>query len=165
MIRLRSYREHDSIAVAILIADVYRQYVLETLPENEKPAYLGPFYNASSPDPAHQQQIAMLIQDTLVFVAEDEEGKITGVLRGRPGRLHGLYVHDWFFFQDTGRKLVERFEQNCRDLGSKKVKLASPLFAVPFYLRMGYKKSTGLRNGPGFGGRNLLWQPMKKKLG
>jgi len=164
MIRLRSYREQDSVAVGILIAEILSKNILDSIPENEKPAYMGPFYNAHSTDSSHQQQVAMFIQDTFVFVAEDEDGKIVGVLRGRPGRLHGLYVHDWYFFMDTGRKLVEKFEESCKKLGNTKIKLASPLYAVPFYLRMGYKKSTGLRNGASFDGRELVWQPMKKKL-
>lgn len=164
MIRVRSYRELDSIAIGILIAEVFSNYVLDSIRESEKPAYLGPFYNAYSDDTAVQQQIAMFIQDTFVFVAEDEGGKIVGVLRGRPGRIDGLFVHDWYFFQDIGRKLLEKFEKSCQDLGSKKIKVASPLFAVSFYLRMGYKKSTGLRNGTSFEGKELAWQPMKKKI-
>jgi len=164
MLRVRSYREQDSISVGILIAEVYSKYILETMPEIEKPDYMGPFFNAYSDDSAVQQQVAMFIQDTFVFVAEDEDGKIVGVLRGRPGRLDGLFVHDWYFFQDIGRKLLEKFEKSCQDLGNKKIKVASPLYSVSFFLRMGYKKSTGLRNGASFEGKDLTWQPMKKKF-
>ena len=125
---------------------------------------MKPFYFARSSEPAHQQQIAMFIRAAVVFVGEDEKGNISGVLRGQPGRLHGLFVNDWYFFQNIGRKLLEEFEQYNQQLGNPKITLASPLYAVPFYLRLGYKKSTGVRSGWCFQGRGLKWQPMKKVL-
>jgi GNAT superfamily N-acetyltransferase len=63
-----------------------------------------------------------------------------------------------------GRKLVERFEQECIRLGATQIKVASTLYAVPFYVEMGYKKTTGVRTGWSFGGSGLKWQPMKKRL-
>ena len=44
------------------------------------------------------------------------------------------------------------------------IRLASTLYAVPFYTRMGYKKSTGVRNGWSFEGSGFQYQPMKKVL-
>jgi hypothetical protein len=60
--------------------------------------------------------------------------------------------------------LVEHFEQECMKLGGKVIRLASTLYAVPFYQRLGYKKSTGVRRGWSFEGRGFRWQPMKKPL-
>jgi hypothetical protein len=42
--------------------------------------------------------------------------------------------------------------------------VASTLYAVPFYQMMGYKKTTGVRPCWSFGGRGLVYQPMKKLL-
>ncbi len=64
-----------------------------------------------------------------------------------------------------GSQLVDRFEDECKRQGSKQVKVAATLYAVPFYTRMGYKKTTGLRSGWSFGGSGLVYQPMKKILG
>jgi hypothetical protein len=38
------------------------------------------------------------------------------------------------------------------------------LFAVPFYSKLGYQKSTGVRISWSFDGYGLPVQPMKKKL-
>ena len=55
--------------------------------------------------------------------------------------------------------LVKKFERNAQKYGSKKIKIRASLFAVPFYKKMGYKKTTGIRNFKG-----LKIQPMKKIL-
>jgi hypothetical protein len=164
MIQIRPFENRDSIAAGILIADCYTSYILDFVSEDQLANYMGPFFYARSKNTAHQQQIAMFIQSPVVLVAEDENREISGILRGQKGRLHGLFVKDWYFFQNIGRQLVEEFEQYNRQLGSKKVSLAAPLFAVSFYLRIGYKKSTGVRSGWSFQGRGLQWQPMKKVL-
>jgi hypothetical protein len=43
-------------------------------------------------------------------------------------------------------------------------KLLATLEAVPFYLEMGYRKSTGARSAHSFEGRGLMSQPMKKMM-
>jgi hypothetical protein len=60
--------------------------------------------------------------------------------------------------------LVERFEQESRQQEVTVIRVASTLYAVPFYLRMGYKRSTGVRSGWSFEGSGLKYQPMKKSL-
>jgi hypothetical protein len=44
------------------------------------------------------------------------------------------------------------------------IKVAATLFAVPFYLEMGYKRTTGVRAYRSFGSSGLVYQPMKKVL-
>ena len=52
---------------------------------------------------------------------------------------------------------MEMFEKDCRNLGARKYRIISALYAVPFYERMGCKKSTGVRAIHG-----LKVQPMKQ---
>ena len=99
----------------------------------------------------------------MVFVAE-EEGQIVAVLRGRRERLASLFVRGDRHRQGIGRSLVARFEQESLARGVGVVRVASTLHAVPFYLALGYKRSTGLRSGWSFAGRGLPVQPMKKEL-
>jgi len=49
-------------------------------------------------------------------------------------------------------------------LGGTVLKVAATLYAVPFYLEMGYRRSTGVRTYRGFGGSGMVYQPMKKGL-
>ena len=78
--------------------------------------------------------------------------------------LHSLFVHASYHGQGIGRELVERFEMACLQQDVNKITVASSLYAVPFYQRLGYKKSTGVRYGPCFDGADFPTQPMQKTL-
>jgi hypothetical protein len=60
--------------------------------------------------------------------------------------------------------LVERFESECIRSGAPVVRLQATLLAVPFYQRLGYVRSTGVRSGRIFEGAGFEYQPMKKAL-
>jgi GNAT superfamily N-acetyltransferase len=164
MVHIREAQEADVAEIGRLIADTYGTYNLDFVPPEARGPFLGPFQHARSDDPAHRAAIARVIQAPWLLVAENAADEIVGVLRGRPGRLQSLFVRGDHHRQGVGRALLEHFEQACASLGSEAIRLASSLYAVPFYQRMGYKKSTGVRNGWSFQGRGLLWQPMKKVL-
>jgi GNAT superfamily N-acetyltransferase len=163
MITIRDYQETDARPVGILIADTYSEFNLSFASPDELKLLLGPFQHAHSTDPEHQDLIAQMIRSEMVFVAEDA-GEIVGVLRGRPKRLGSLFVRKDHHRQGVARRLVEPFEQACREQGSTMIRVAATLYAVPFYQAMGYKKSTGVRLGWSFEGRGLQIQPMKKLL-
>jgi GNAT superfamily N-acetyltransferase len=163
MLKIRDYLPEDGQAVGRLIRDTYGAVNLSFLPEEMRGPYLGPFVHAYSPDPAHQQKIAELIQAPIVFVAE-LDGNIVGVLRGRVSRLHSLFVDQGHHRQGIGSLLLERFETECREFGAEKITLASTLIAVAFYQKLGFKKTTGVRRGWSFDGERFKWQPMKKVL-
>jgi len=164
MIQLRPYVDADAREVGILIADTYGEYNLSFVPPEERGPYLGPFQYARSEDPAHRQAIVDVLCAPMVFVAVDGGEQIVGVLRGSNERLHSLFVRGDCHGQGIGRLLVERFEQGCLQQGGKVVRLASSLYAVAFYQKLGYRRSTGVRRGWSFDGEGFSWQPMKKVL-
>lgn len=47
--------------------------------------------------------------------------------------------------QGIGRRLTRQFERPCVAHGPEKIKVQATLYAVPFYLVLGYKKATGIR--------------------
>jgi predicted N-acetyltransferase YhbS len=182
MVIIRNYDEqNDSQAVGVLIADTYRNFNLDFASPAEQEKLLGPFRHAGSDDPLHQEAITRVLRTELVFVAEDE-GQIVGVLRCRPGLpgkhslpnkpgkpslpgcLQSLFVRQDHHRQGIARRLVERCERELAQRGSRVVRLAATLYAIPFYEAVGYKKSTGIRSGWSFDGEGLQYQPMKKKL-
>jgi len=163
MISVRNYHKVDAQAVGILVADTYSEYNLSFASPDELEKLLGPFWYARSQEAGHQEAIAVVIEAEMVYVAQDE-GEVVGVLRGRRERLQSLFVRGDYHRQGIGRQLVERYEHACRQQESRQVKVAATLYAVPFYTRMGYKKTTGLRPGWSFGGSGLVYQPMKKVL-
>jgi aryl-alcohol dehydrogenase-like predicted oxidoreductase/predicted N-acetyltransferase YhbS len=163
MVQIRPYRESDAEKVGRLIADTYSAFNLSHASPEELEAFLGPFRHARSAERAHQEAIAQVIRAAMVLVAE-ENGEIVGVLRGRKDRLHSLFVQGDHHRQGIGRSLVERFEQECLRQGATVVTVAATLYAVPFYLAMGYKRTTGVRSMRSFDGEGLQYQPMKKVL-
>ena len=163
MITIRSYTEKDAESVGRLIADTYSEFNLSFVPSEELGLFLGPFRYARSQQESHQEAIAQVIRSAMVFVAEDD-GEIVGVLRGRKGRLASLFVRGEYHRQGIGRKLVKRFELESLRQGVTVIRVAATLYAVPFYLAMGYKRSTGVRKGRSFEGRGLKMQPMRKVL-
>lgn len=81
------------------------------------------------------------------------------MIRGRKGRIINLFVVGKHHQKGIGKLLVNRFELESRKQGSKEIKVRASLYAVPFYQKMGYKKTTGIRNFRGL----KVW-PMRKEL-
>ncbi len=160
---IRDYHQNDAAEVGLLIRNTYSKFNLDFLEPDELPAFLGPFSFAGDRIPAHQQAIHEMIQSQFVYLAE-EDGVIAGVLRGRMDRLGSLFVGSAYQGRGIGRSLVDSFEREVRRNQGTVIRVASSLYAVPFYLKMGYKKSTGIRNSWSFQGYGLPIQPMKKIL-
>jgi predicted N-acetyltransferase YhbS len=163
MIRIRCYKERDAASVGRLIADTYTEFNLSFVPSAELGLFLGPFQYARSRKASHREALARVIRSAMVFVAEDD-GEIVGVLRGRRERLGSLFVRGDHHRQGIGRRLVERFEQECIRQAMTVIRVAATLYGVPFYSAMGYVRSTGVRTGRSFEGTGLPIQPMKKVL-
>jgi len=164
MIAIREYVESDADTVGRLIADTYGEFNLDFLPPENRGPFLGPFRHARSPERGHQEAIIEVVRAPMVFVA-DEDGEVVGVLRGRKERLASLFVRKDRLRQGIGTRLVERFELESARQGTTVVRVAASLYGVPFYLALGYRRSTGVRAGRSFQGRGLKVQPMRKVLG
>ena len=169
MITIRAYRDDDAAGVGRLIARTYSDFNLGFATPGQQSDLLGPFQFAESPDPVHRAAIAKVIEAPMVLVAE-EAGAIVGVLRG--GRVDGkgrtvlqsLFVDADHHRRGIGRRLVGRFEETCPAGDATVIKVASTLYAVPFYRALDYRRSTGVRIGHSFQGSGLPYQPMKKTL-
>jgi GNAT superfamily N-acetyltransferase len=167
MLTIRRYRKSDAKQVGLLIAETYSEFNLSELTTQQREAMLGPFLYVLSSEPSHQKAIAEAIHAPTVLVAEID-GQVVGVLRGgridKRGRtvLQSLFVSGCHHRQGIGQKLVERFENEYMAHGVTVFKLLATIHAVPFYLAMGYRKSTGLRFIHSFEGQGLPSQPMKK---
>jgi GNAT superfamily N-acetyltransferase len=168
MIILRPYSESDAPSVGRLIADTFGTFNLAYASPAERDLLLGPFCYARSQEPNHQAAIAEAIRAEMVYVAQDitsgTEPAIVGVLRGRPDKLQSLFVRGDHHRQGIGRRLVDCFERQCCRAGSTEIKVQATLYAVPFYLAVGYKRSTGVRSMRIFEGTRFPYQPMKKVL-
>lgn len=95
-------------------------------------------------------------KESIFFVAEEEK-KIVGYIKGNSNMIVNLFVLGNKHKKGLGRKLVLLFEKEAKRRNSRFIKIKSSLYAVPFYQKMGYKKTTGIRSFHG-----LKIQPMKK---
>jgi GNAT superfamily N-acetyltransferase len=163
MIQIRNYDLDDALKVGRLIADTYAEFNLSFAAPEDQSLMLGPFRHAWSDESAHRESIAEILKSPIFLVAE-VDGEIAGVLRGRRERLASLFVGKNYQRRSVGRKLVEAFETEMRALNVSVIRVAATLYAVPFYSKMGYKKSTGVRISWSFDGYGLPIQPMKKIL-
>ncbi len=164
MISIRRYREMDSSAVGRLIADTFQQFNLSYASPEDQQKLLGPFRHARSRNRSHREEIARMISAPMVFVAVRDKREIVGVLRGSKEKMRSLFVAGKAHRTGVGQKLVKRFEKECVSLGATVIRLAATIYATPFYLRMGYTRSTGVRVTDCFDGTGLPYQPMKKVL-
>ena len=163
MIAIRNYIKENAPEVGRLIADTYREFNLSFASPEDQAKLLGPFRHAWSSEAAHQKAIEQILESPMFYVAESE-GEIVGVLRGRIERLASLFVRKDYQSRGIGRRLVERFEADSLAQHVTVLRVAATLYAVPFYLKMGYRRSTGVRMSWSFEGYGLQVQPMKKVL-
>lgn len=160
---IRPYTDADALPVGILIADTYAEFNLSFASGEHLSALLGPFAHAHSIEPDHKLAIIQILRSPMIFVATHND-EIAGVIRGRKERLASLFVSKHYHHQGIGRMLVSHFEKENNKLNAAFIRVASTLYAVDFYTRLNYKKSTGVRSAWSFGGQGLQYQPMKKIL-
>jgi len=161
--RIRTGCDEDAVGIGRLIAETYRTYNLSHADPEEQDRLLGPFRHAFSDLREHQDAIRDVVRAPMLYVAETGED-LVGVLRGRDHVLASLFVRGDVHRRGIGRALVERFERDLRRRGIRWVRVAATLYAVPFYQRLGYKRTTGVRPCHSFDGTDLRYQPMKKVL-
>jgi len=78
---------------------------------------------------------------------------------GRKNRIKNLFVLGEEHKKGVGKKLIKLFEKEVKKRNYNHTKVNSSIYAIFFYQKMGYKKTTGIRNFNG-----LKIQPMKKNL-
>lgn len=156
MIKLRKFKKTDSENVAFLIFNTYKKFnSKEFIKKSAIQEYLN-FYDTAKNS---NEQLYKRFLKTPIFFIVIENNKIIGMIRGTSERIVNLFVEGRKHKKGIGRLLVNKFELEAKNQNSKEIKIRASLFATSFYQKMGYKKTTGIRNF-----RGLKIQPMKKKM-
>lgn len=92
----------------------------------------------------------------LKFIALIED-TVVGIIAGSRDQINNLFVAGKYHHRGAGVLLYRAFEKSSIKKGSRAIKVDSSLYAIPFYKKMGFKKTTGVRSLFG-----LIYQPMKK---
>lgn len=153
---IRKFRAEDTKSTALIVMNTFRRFNSK---EYFQRSAIQRYLDRYDPKKNTQQELLKSFKSTPIFFVATERGKIIGMIRGRPDCITNLFVEGTGHHKGVGRRLMKRFEREARKLGSRRINLRSSLFAVGFYGRMGYKKTTGIRNLHG-----LKVNPMRKEL-
>jgi GNAT superfamily N-acetyltransferase len=150
--QIRKYQKSDSLDAARLIAKTFSEYNFR---EGSKKAVKTYTTRYSQP----KKELVEMFERTPIFFVAIENSKIVGIVRGVKGRLVNLFVDGKHHGKGIGKKLLNKFEEKA--ISEKNtINVKASIFAIQFYQKMGYKKTTSIRNM-----RGLKVQPMKKIFG
>ncbi len=154
--RFRKFKKSDIRQIAKIKNSVFSSFNKSEYFEKKA---VSKYLSYTNPKKSDQELLeAFKIKNSIFYIAEENE-KIFGYIKGRKNRIGNLFVLGKIHKKGIGRKLVDLFEKEAKKQNSKEIKIHSSIYAVPFYQKMGYKKTTGIRNFHG-----LKVQPMKKVL-
>jgi len=156
MIKIRKFRKEDISEVALLIVNTFKKFNSK---EYFKKSAIKEYLNQYDPKKHTIEELYEKFKKSTIFYVATSDNKIIGMIRGRPDRITNLYVDGKYHKRGVGRLLLTKFEAEAKKLKSKEIKVRSSLYAAPFYEKMGYKKTTGVRNFHG-----LKIYPTKKVI-
>jgi predicted N-acetyltransferase YhbS len=155
--KFRKFKKDDIRQVAEIKNSVFSKFNSSEYFKKEAIDWYLDFTNPKKSD--EELFEAFYISDKSIFFVAEENNKIIGYIKGSKDRIGNLFVLGNSHKKGVGKKLVELLEQEAIKQNSKEIKIRSSIYAVPFYQKMGYRKTTGVRNL-----HNLKIQPMKKIL-
>lgn len=155
--KFRKFKKGDIRQVAKIKNSVFSKF---NSSEYFKKDAIQWYLNFTNPKKSDEELFeAFHISDKSIFYVAEENNKIIGYIKGNKDRIANLFVLGNSHKKGVGKKLVGLLEKEAKKQNSKEIKIRSSIYAVPFYQKMGYKKTTGVRNF-----HNLKIQPMKKIL-
>ncbi len=152
--KIRKLQKEDVEGVTLLIFNTFKKFNSEDYFEKEGVQRYLDMYDIKKNTP---EELYKKFRKSSFFYVATEGERIIGIIRGNPEKISNLYVSGSCHKRGVGRKLVNKFEFVAKKEGAKKIKVNASLYAVPFYEKVGYKKTTGIRNLKGI----KVW-PMKK---
>ena len=155
MIRIRQYRKSDLQSGAKIVWDLWQKFLFR-----DCSAEGARWWQAHlAPVKSNMDKIAQRYDEAAISLVATDQGKAIGMVMGTKDELVRLFVHHRYHGKGVGRKLMQRYEAQCLRHGAISIRVLASLYAVPFYTKNGYKKTTGIRNCKG-----MKVQPMKKVL-
>src|SRR3989344_100268 len=154
-IKIRKFKDSDILGVVSLIKETFYKYNKKEATKTGIKNYLT--YYSINKDNLEKVKISFL--KTPIFFVSLDNKKIVGMIRGTKSYMVNLFVNGNYHNQGIGRELVNKFENEAKKQVYSEIKIRASLFAVPFYQKIGYKKTTGIKNYKG-----IKVYPMKKLI-
>ena len=149
---IRKIRPNDQKETFDLVLKTWEEFISHTFTEAGKRSFTGRLDEIK----------AKLVHPKYISYVTVENGSIIGMVQGsireNSASVGLVFVDKEHNRRGIAQNLMKRIE---KDFNSKVkvVKVYSSLYAIPFYEKIGYKKSTGIRWKEG-----MVIQPMKKVL-
>ncbi|OKH51505.1 hypothetical protein NIES2101_18225 [Calothrix sp. HK-06] len=134
-ISVRLARPEDAEQMHYIHVQSVRQLCAEDYTKEQIEAWVGHL------DPETlRQYIINGAKDEVQFVAEDENGTITGFSAfDINGDISAVYVHPNYTRQGVGKQLLKTAENEALAHNFKKLEISASITAIPFYKANGYK--------------------------
>ena len=85
----------------------------------------------------------------IYYLSFEADNTLSGLIRGTRDKINSLFVKGNFHKRGIGSLLLQKFEYEAALQGSREIKLKSSVYAVMFYEKMGFRKTSGLINYEG----------------
>ncbi len=154
MVKIKKFKQSYTISVANLISNTFAKYNNKEGKKSAIKWYIN-IYNSKN----NLEKIKTNFSKSEIFYIATYKDKVIGVIRGNKNRVVNLFVNGRYHKKGVGKRLLLKFENECKKNGSKKINIRASLYAIEFYKKQGYKKTTGVRNM-----RGINIQPMIKIL-
>lgn len=157
MINYRKIRinEQNAPIIANLISGVFLRFNRNEGDDKSVSSYVSSF----SPKHYTPSELKDKLNGSNINFGAFYKNRLVGILRGKNNRIISLFVEEKFHKLGIGKMLVRYFEKAIKNSGGGKIRVRASIYATPFYQKIGYKKTTGIRLFKG-----LRTQPMKKIL-
>ncbi|HOO32979.1 MAG TPA: GNAT family N-acetyltransferase [Thermotogota bacterium] len=153
---IRLFKKSDTVSVANLIYNTFKTYNGDAY--FQEGAVEKTLENFDTEKKSEDELFDFIGRCDIFFVYEFD-GQIAGVVRGYKNKLSSLFVSGDHHGKKIGQKLIQAFEEEVIKRGSDYIELTATLYAVNFYLKQGYEKTSDIIDYDG-----LKVYPMKKEL-
>jgi len=139
-------RDKDVIEVAKLARKIFKKFAGSDYFDKEGIQGTLDFFDTEKR--SAKELIECFRSKSMFFIAEDNN-KIIGMIRGTSKNISSLYVDEKEHKKGIATKLIQRYEKEAIKQGSDLITLESTIYAMPFYKKMGFKKTTDIVNPNG----------------
>lgn len=154
--KIRKFQKSDTLDVTKLICQTFLKFNKNDYFDKNA---ITEYINKIDPKKNKIADLAKIFSKSPICYIATDNKEILGIVRGNKNYLKNLFVSVKCQGRGVGSALTKKFEFIAKKQGSDCIKLRAIAYALPFYERISYKKTTGLRKFHG-----LKVYPMKKLL-
>lgn len=154
--KIRKFEERDVLDVADLAMKTFQKYNGSAFYNKEAITNTLNYFDTTKNT---KERLLEKFSKKPIFYVAEEDSHIVGMINGVSDRISSLFVDESQHRKGIGKALLENFVIEAKDCDSDYISIESSLYAVEFYQKMGFLKTTGIVNHMG-----LKVYKMEKKL-